>query len=106
MAPLVERWRKVCARCRRAPGRCINGIFCPSCDMREREVQAGRNGRGTLPRRLLARLHVEAVVVIDSLAVPRIVRAPQVVDATELMVRQAKRAKGPIAFGWGRRHAA
>lgn len=89
--------RGICARCTRPAERLIFGRWCPSCDARHREALRGRNAKGGRPR-LCARLHPEAVAVIDSGAA-RVVRGESVIGPVEVMVNAARGTRGAIAFG-------
>lgn len=92
----VEAWRRVCTRCRRQTSRLINQRFCPSCDLRQREVVAGKNRKGTRPG-LCDRLHSQRVAVVEG-GVERVVQQDQVLDLLELIIVHARTATGAMVF--------
>ena len=90
----------ICPRCDRPASRLINGRLCISCYNRDREALVGRDAKGNRPV-LCDQLHDERIVVMaDGSA--RIESVPRVISPVEAMIRIARHAKAPVAFGWGR----
>ncbi|WP_431860191.1 hypothetical protein [Azospirillum sp.] len=86
----------ICPRCTREASRLIKGRLCVSCYNREREVERGRNAKGTTPR-LGARLHREVLAVNDGTAV-RVEVFEHVTSRVEALITVAKRATGAVVF--------
>lgn len=95
-ADAVETWRMVCPRCRTLATRIIAGALCISCQNRHYEALKGRDAKGHRPR-LADRLHVERLAVIEG-GETRLAEAERVLSAGEVMVLEAKKATGPLAF--------
>lgn len=87
-----------CPRCVRVSDRIINGDLCISCYNRAREAERGRNAKGGTPR-LAAVLHAETVAAVAPGAAPARVTFASVASRAEALIRAAKRAAGPVAFG-------
>ena len=62
-ALVVEPVLKMCTRCHRPADRLIKNRLCRSCDARDRELLKGRNGKGSFPRLLAARLNLHPVAL-------------------------------------------
>jgi len=103
VAIAVAAIRGVCPRCRGFGARIIGGHLCISCYNRQREVERGRNAKGTRPR-LADRLHPESLAVVEAGA-GRTVCREGVIAPAELVVALAKAATGWMAFGRRGAHA-
>lgn len=90
-----------CPRCGYGTNRMIAGRVCVNCYNREREVRAGRNGRGNAPVRAKP-IHAFALrLVIDNgRPVPL---ADTGVSPVEVICRQLRITKGSVAFAPRRR---
>jgi hypothetical protein len=94
-----ERLHPVCPRCRKAASRIINDRLCVSCYNRDAEVRRGYNRKGQPPVRTIARLtHARIVVVENGLA--SALADEKTFGPLELVLRSARRATAPLAFGW------
>jgi len=92
----TEALRCICPRCRRRSDRIIAGRLCISCYNRQREVNVGRNRKGTRPR-LTDVLHTETFAVVTSAGI-RVAKAEAVTGILEAMLACARAATGPVAF--------
>lgn len=93
----AEGLRHVCPRCRRVAPRLINGELCVSDFNRAREVVRGRNAKGHPPH-LGSLLHAERVAVSEDGEV-RQVTHEMLIDRSELLIMEARRARHALAFG-------
>lgn len=96
-----SRWYGVqfCPRCHTGGLRMIGNRTCVSCYNRNREVKAGRNGRGNKPVELLTRapqMH-ELRVYVDG--EPRTVRG-MASSGLELQLQTLRTMRGEIEFDW------
>ena len=95
----AETLQGICTRCARSTsrglsGRMVNDRFCISCYNRDLEVKKGRNAKGTRPRLVLR----DMVLSVEDRGVVRQARHHQVLSASEAMLAEAKRARGPLTF--------
>jgi hypothetical protein len=93
----ADDWSSICPRCLRSASRFIQASMCVSCYNRHREGKIGRNRKGSRPQ-IIARLHLERLAVIEGGEL-RTIAFPDVVHATEAMVRSAKAAKDVLIIG-------
>lgn len=61
---MLDGVRGICIRCHRPTPRIVQNRFCISCYNRNRELLAGRNGKGGFPSVLSARYHLHTLPVI------------------------------------------
>jgi len=87
-----------CASCHRVAGRLIGKHVCVSCYNRRREVEIGRNAKGTAPvkhsnlaARRIRYLHGDEV---------RTLALRQSVDTDELMVAVLRDSRQSVVFAW------
>ena len=91
---------RICPRCTRPASRLIKERHCISCYNRDQEALRGRDAKGRRPA-LIDRLHTETLAVTGD-GPERRVRIDHVLGPVEAMLRLARDAKAPVAFGWGR----
>ena len=60
-ATVMSGARSICARCHRPADRFVHNRLCRSCDVRDRELARGRNGKGAFPRELAERWKLHPV---------------------------------------------
>ena len=94
---MAERLKNVCPRCGLERDRIIGNHFCVSCYNRDREVLAGRNGKGSRPA-LTDRLHAVNLTIVEN-GVAKVVTFDRVTSRVEAVLCAAKRARGPIVIG-------
>lgn len=98
MAEAVQSLTRHCSRCQKPSARRINGMFCPSCYNRDREARIGRNGKGTAPRKIVAALHAQTVVVTAA-GVTTTKIMPRVAARTEAFALLSRGSAHPMTFG-------
>jgi hypothetical protein len=90
---VVASARQVCARCHRPDERFIGNRLCRSCDARDRELARGRNGKGSFPRLLAARLQLHDVALFVVGVGQQVVnRATGALEAIITLVRRERQA--------------
>jgi hypothetical protein len=92
----TEALRSICPRCRRRSDRIIAGHLCISCYNRQREVNTGRNRKGTRPR-LTDVLHTETFAIVTAEGIT-VAKAAAVTGVLEAIIACARAATGPVAF--------
>jgi|GEM_PF-3486884 len=95
---VIDEWKSVCPRCLRLSARLIKGNLCVSCYNRSREVEVGKNRKGSAPKLLPSRLCTVTMRIIDASG-SRVENFTNVTGSVEAMVQVAKKAAGPVAFG-------
>lgn len=87
-----------CARCHRVAGRLIGGHRCVSCYNREREVEIGRNAKGTAPVKHcgLAPRRIRYLCGDDV----RMLSLARTADIDELMVAVLRDSKKRVVFAF------
>ena len=95
---VIDEWKSVCPRCLRLSSRIIKDNLCVSCYNRSREVEVGKNRKGSAPKLLPARLCTVTMRIIDASG-SRVESFTNVTGAVEAMVSVAKQATGWVAFG-------
>lgn len=89
--------KNICSRCGNESDRMVWGIYCASCDARQREAIRGRNSKGSMPA-LASRLH--PIRLAGTIAgVSRIIYKAAVISIPEVMIQVGKTAAGPSTFG-------
>lgn len=87
----------LCPRCRRISDRMVGKALCISCYNRDREAKLGRNAKGGRPR-LCDQLRTVVLSVVAGDEVAALHQAA-VVDVAEAILRAARQARHPMAFG-------
>jgi len=89
---------RICSRCHRPSNRLIHGEHCTSCYNRQREVEIGRNGKGTRPVKH-AHLHACRLLVAIN-GQPQAKRFERIADTAEAIVSVLRHAQGVVVFGF------
>ncbi len=96
MSPL--KGTMTCARCHRTSARLIGSMVCVSCYNRQRELECGRNAKGTAPVKLCAldprRIRYRNGPDIQTL------RLRQSVDVDELIVAALRDSRQSVVFAF------
>lgn len=89
---------RICSRCHRPSARLIHDELCPSCYNRQREVEIGRNGKGTAPIKHANLQPCRVVIATNGRVQER--RLERAIDTAEAIVSVLRHVQGAVVFGF------
>ena len=89
---------RICSRCHRTSHRLIHDEDCPSCYNRQRELEIGRNGKGTRPVKHPPLEPRRLLVACDGKVIAKVFK--RTIDTTEAIVSVLRHMPGSVMLGY------